>query len=130
MIPPVNRDLLDDDEDLRAEQRPEWFVGLSRAEVNKAKRRARMANARALGTHTEEEWLWLVELCGSKCIICKGSSGLLKVEKDHVVPVYQDGSDAIENIQPACARCNAHKGPENIDYVPAKVRLIMKEGLK
>jgi len=39
----------------------------------------------------------------------------MNLEKDHVKPVYQGGSDAIENIQPSCARCNARKGPDSTD---------------
>lgn len=30
--------------------------------------------------------------------------------KDHIVPVHLGGSDDIENLNPACVRCNFRKG--------------------
>jgi 5-methylcytosine-specific restriction endonuclease McrA len=38
------------------------------------------------------------------------------LERDHIVPIYQGGSDAITNIQPLCKRCNCAKGPETTDW--------------
>lgn len=86
---------------------------------NKRLRSERLARARLLGTHTKREWEKLKIACGFKCVFCGGASGLSNVERDHIIPLYQGGSDSIENIQPACARCNASKGSESIDRRPA-----------
>lgn len=83
---------------------------------NRELRYERMRQARSKGTHTKEEWIELKELCNGTCVKCHGRSGLVNVEKDHIVPVYQGGSDSIRNIQPMCGRCNSAKGPESFDY--------------
>ncbi|MBJ7328191.1 MAG: HNH endonuclease [Chthoniobacterales bacterium] len=85
-----------------------------RDQRNKIKRLERMVEARKKGTHTKEEWGALVKSCGAICVKC-GIDGR-KVEKDHIIPVYQGGSDSIENIQPLCAWCNAGKGPETKNW--------------
>ena len=78
-------------------------------------RAQRLAAARALGTHTDAEWRALVDRFGGRCVRC----GCMPhaVEKDHIKPLYQGGSDAIDNLQPVCARCNCAKGPEAINWV-------------
>lgn len=92
----------------------------ARQRQNAKLRSERMAAARAKGTHTKEEWADLVAACGNKCVRC-GADG--NVVKDHVVPVYQGGSDGIDNLQPLCVRCNGAKGPEDVDHVPLNVRV-------
>lgn len=91
-----------------------------RTERNKQLRRERMAAARAKGQHTLEQWIALVLACGERCVRCGHQfGGTEHPEKDHITPLYQGGSDGIENLQPLCRRCNASKGPEAIDYRPA-----------
>lgn len=91
----------------------------SRKRTNAQIRSERMTAARAKGTHTKEEWEALREFCGFKCCKC-GAEG--HQDRDHIIPVYQGGSDGIDNIQPLCARCNASKGPEGVDYRPCEWR--------
>ncbi len=62
------------------------------------RRAARMAAARQLGTHTAAEWEALVAHFGGRCVRCGVKPHA--VEKDHIKPVYQGGSDAISNLQP------------------------------
>jgi 5-methylcytosine-specific restriction endonuclease McrA len=80
----------------------------------KRRRSKRLAAARARGRHSVEEWESLVEFCDSKCVKC-GASGVVK---DHIRPIYQDGSDSIENLQPMCDVCNSRKGSDTFDYRP------------
>jgi 5-methylcytosine-specific restriction endonuclease McrA len=89
---------------------------------NKQKRSLRLAAAREKGTHSKEEWEALKVVCGFVCVSCKGESGLINIEKDHIVPIYQGGSDAIDNLQPSCAKCNSSKGSDCTDYRPADWR--------
>lgn len=56
------------------------------------------------------------EFFDNKCVRCNGESGLLNVERDHIIPSYQGGSNEPSNWQPLCAKCNSSKGPENIDF--------------
>ena len=89
---------------------------------NKQKRAIRLADARKKGTHSKLEWELLKVVCGHVCVSCGGSSGLLNLEKDHIIPLYQGGSDSIDNIQPSCAKCNASKGSDCADHRPSEWR--------
>lgn len=91
------------------------YASVEARRSNAGIRAERMRNARAQGTHTRDDWLALVAFCGGKCVMC-GNSGHL--DRDHIKPVYQGGSDSIENIQPLCAACNAGKGADSTDRRP------------
>lgn len=77
-------------------------------------RRQRMAAAIAKGTHTKDEWRRLLAAVNGRCVRCQAPSDRLC--KDHIIPIYQGGSNSIRNVQPLCPRCNASKGPEAIDH--------------
>jgi 5-methylcytosine-specific restriction endonuclease McrA len=81
---------------------------------NARKRSDRMRAARAIGSHTKQEWEALKAVFHG-CVIC-GSTD--KLCKDHIEPVYQGGCDCLGNIQPLCRSCNSRKGPEDVDYRP------------
>lgn len=93
--------------------------GQTLAQKHAKTRSERLAAARAKGRHTEAEWSALVAFCGTRCVKC-GAEG--KLVKDHIVPIYQGGSDGIENLQPLCVRCNSAKGPDDTDHRPADWR--------
>lgn len=90
---------------------------------NNKKRHERLAEARSLGQHTPEQWAALIKFCGPRCLKCGNEKPLVK---DHITPIYQGGSDAIENIQPLCGPCNSAKGPETRDYRPPGWKSIIK----
>ena len=75
-------------------------------------RSERLASARGKGTHTAEQWKALVLFHGGRCVLC-GTEGVVK---DHIVPIYQGGSDSVDNLQPLCRSCNSSKGPDSSDY--------------
>lgn len=77
-------------------------------------RSLRMAIAREKGTHTRAEWSALCDEFSGRCVRC-GAVGH-HLDRDHIIPVYQGGSDGIDNIQPLCARCNSSKGPEKFNW--------------
>lgn len=81
-------------------------------------RSRRLAKARSIGTHTQEEWAALIEVCGQECVRCHTTDQPGPV-KDHIQPIYQGGSDSIHNLQPVCRRCNSSKGAEAVDYRPS-----------
>ncbi len=90
--------------------------GTSKDEESRASRSRRLSEARLKGRHSKEEWNALVAVCGCVCVKCeKGDTALVK---DHIIPLYQGGSDGIENIQPLCVPCNSGKGPDRTDYRP------------
>lgn len=86
--------------------------GETKSEANAKTRSQRLAAAREKGTHTNEEWESLLDIVGRRCLIC----GSEEITKDHIVPIYQGGSDSIDNLQPLCRSCNGSKGPDTTDH--------------
>lgn len=82
---------------------------------NKLKRSERLANARQLARHSSGEWDALKSVCGDACLICGSVETLVK---DHIKPIYQGGSDGIDNLQPLCHSCNSSKGSDSTDHRP------------
>jgi 5-methylcytosine-specific restriction endonuclease McrA len=82
---------------------------------HKQRRSQRLSEARKRGRHTTEEWQAMLEFCGFKCVKCGDTKGVCK---DHIIPIYQTGSDAIDNLQPMCTTCNSRKGADSTDYRP------------
>lgn len=78
-----------------------------------AKRSARLAAARQLATHTPDQWGEMQIEFRMLCVRCGKEKPLVK---DHIIPIYQGGSDGIDNIQPLCAHCNASKARETINW--------------
>jgi 5-methylcytosine-specific restriction endonuclease McrA len=67
--------------------------------VQKSKRRSRMVGP----SFTTKEWIQLKEQYGNICLCCKE---IIPLTPDHVVPISQNGSNTIDNIQPLCIQCN------------------------
>lgn len=88
---------------------------IDRAKRNKIKRARRLVAARKKGTHTKEQWEAIKAEFYGRCVRC-GLRGY-HLDRDHIIPLYQGGSDGIDNIQPLCAWCNASKGPESFNWV-------------
>jgi len=100
---------------------------ITRDNTNERKRQERLRYSKSKGTHTKTEWQEMKEFFNFTCCKCLGKSGLINVERDHIIPVYQGGSDHIRNLQPLCARCNSGKGSENIDYRGILARILKKK---
>lgn len=76
-------------------------------------RSERLAIARTKGTHTKEQWSAMLEFFNFSCVRCDSTD---KIVKDHIIPIYQGGSDGLDNLQPLCQKCNCSKGSENTDH--------------
>ena len=88
--------------------------GLTKEQTNSVLRRERLKKARELATHTKEEWDRMQQFFDYTCVKCGATNK--KIVKDHITPIYQGGSDGIENLQPLCYSCNSSKGADNTDY--------------
>lgn len=82
---------------------------------SKSTRSERLSAARKLDTHTTAEWQEMRDMIGH-CVICGTSAEDAKLVKDHIIPIYQGGSDGISNIQPLCRACSSRKGSDTSDY--------------
>lgn len=70
--------------------------------VSRNKRRAAAA-----GTHfTFQEWETLLVYHAGRCAYCGSTE---RIEADHRIPLHRGGSNAIDNILPACRHCNRRK---------------------
>lgn len=56
---------------------------------------------------TSEKRLRVYQRDGFKCIKCKSSENLTL---DHIVPVFEGGTNVFENLQTMCFPCNKRKG--------------------
>jgi len=91
-----------------------FHVGESLIQKNSRLRKERLIAARAIATHTKSDWDALVSSFGGRCVQCGCSDR--KIEKDHIKPIYQGGSDGTGNLQPLCFVCNRAKGPSSFDW--------------
>ena len=104
------------------------YTSDSDGQTNAQKRSARLAEARRKGTHTPGEWEAMKNVCGNACVECGATH--LDLSKDHILAVAKGGSDAIDNIQPMCHRCNAGKGANGSDKRPPRWREMLDERLQ
>lgn len=70
----------------------------------KSERYAREKDAK--GNHTLEQWEALKQEFDNKCAFCRKEE---KLTKDHIIPLSENGTDYIDNIQPLCKSCNSRK---------------------
>ncbi len=87
-----------------------------RSRANARIRSIRLSAARAKGTHTDSEWRELCAKFWNRCVMCGVHCQRGVLQKDHVIPIYQGGSDAIDNLQPLCKLCNLAKGPDSTNW--------------
>lgn len=77
-----------------------------------------MRKKNAPGYHSWKEWEDLVEQYEGLCAYCKEAPA---ESRDHVVPIAAGGTNDIENILPACLRCNKSKGAKALEeWLPWK----------
>jgi len=93
---------------------------------DKRKRSERLSAAREKATHSRQEWEAML-FAFPTCVRCGSGE---QIVKDHIVPIYQGGTDGIDNLQPLCMKCNVSKGPESVDHRPSDWRAHFDEKLK
>lgn len=64
-----------------------------------------------------KEWSDLKARYGHLCVCCQTpETSVHRLTVDHIVPRSLGGSNAIENVQPLCARCNGRKQDFAYDF--------------
>lgn len=67
------------------------------------------------GSHTSQEWEWVKFTQNYTCLKCGKSEPVVKLTKDHIVPISKGGTDNIGNIQGLCKSCNSSKSARFLD---------------
>lgn len=93
----------------RGEKNPNWKGG-------KMQKSYRVRKLQSDGSHTKVEWENLKEKYGYMCLCCKQTEPIIKLSRDHIIPLSKGGTDYISNIQPLCLGCNKRKATKHIDY--------------
>ena len=62
---------------------------------------------RLRGSHTKAEWEAKKAQYNNCCFYCCKKTK--RLTKDHIIPIVRGGSNRIDNILPACMRCNLKK---------------------
>lgn len=89
--------------------------GRERGRIHSQIRAQRLKEANQRGTHTADQWESLKWEFDHRCVRCGDQPGHL--DRDHIKPIYQGGSNGIDNIQPLCVHCNTSKGPERFNWL-------------
>lgn len=84
-------------------------------------RRDHLADARAIETHTAEQWHALVRAHPKICRYCDTPLNIFNGVKDHIVSIIRGGSDGIGNLDYICWECNTAKRDRD-DYTYAGPR--------
>lgn len=85
-------------------------VAISRSLVARKNHRRRARKADNLGDGcTPEEWSLILRSHKNRCADCGVSGNILKLCRDHIIPVAQGGPDMPHNLQPLCRPCNSRK---------------------
>jgi len=89
-------------------------------------------NQEVTGSHTEAEWLALLNQWNWLCFYCGESvrrnspDPKREATKDHMTPISRGGVDFIGNIVPACLRCNDLKGNKTVEEFRSERAWVLK----
>lgn len=88
-----------------------WYAdNYDKVLAGNSQRRARKKGA--TGSHTATEWRCTLDYFNQACAYCL--KYIATPHREHIVPLIGGGSDYIENIVPACPRCNKRKGRKSL----------------
>lgn len=65
-------------------------------------------------------WARLLEVFGHRCAYCRKEPGRKGWTVDHVIPLSKGGTWRMENLVPACAKCNNEKSSHELPLWMAK----------
>jgi len=83
-----------------------------KAKIIRAASRIRRLEWLKTGKITASEWRQCLIAHNFRCVYCGSDE---KIEMDHVIPLSRGGPNRIENIAPACRRCNLSKHDKTPD---------------
>ena len=91
---------------------PEQAKAWDRTSNKRRKMRKKFALVKESDFLTESVWKCITQLFFGKCVYCLERDG---TTQDHVIPVSKGGKHVVENVLPACTRCNSSKNNKPLD---------------
>lgn len=88
-----------------------WLTLTGKGKEYWNRRRVRMLGAG--GSFTSDEWNILLDAYDDLCTYC-GEEPPEGLVAEHVIPLSRGGTNSIENILPACKKCNSSKGAKTL----------------
>jgi 5-methylcytosine-specific restriction endonuclease McrA len=90
---------------------------IGKASTRASQLRNKLRRKNIPGFHSGTEWLALKEQYGNRCLCCGRPESIVRLERDHIIPITRPGStNWIDNIQPLCRDCNQRKLVSETDY--------------
>jgi 5-methylcytosine-specific restriction endonuclease McrA len=93
-------------ERLRHESREYHRANPEKRSIREGRRLARIAGC-AINDFTARQWKALIEAHGGRCAYC--GTRMMKLQKEHVIPLLHGGNQTARNIVPSCGPCNLKK---------------------
>jgi len=72
-----------------------------------ARERKRYLSKMTNSTLTHDQWQEILKAYDYKCAYCGTSKK--KLTQDHIIPISKGGEHTVQNVIPACMRCNREK---------------------
>lgn len=79
---------------------------------------------------TKEERLTIYQMYNGHCAYCGCPIELKDMQVDHIVPVYKNGQNEMENYRPACRMCNFYKSTMPVDKFRDQLKKIPERLMK
>lgn len=89
----------------------EWHKAHPEVKRNCHERR-RAAKLGCKNSLTGKKWKEILEQFDYRCAYCGGKSP--EIHQEHIVPLSKGGAHSVDNVVPACPRCNMAKGTKSL----------------
>jgi 5-methylcytosine-specific restriction endonuclease McrA len=107
----LNRDYVAKNRDALAVKRKRyWAENHDKVMILVKRRKARLRGAQ-IAPFTARQWADRLAEFNHRCAYCWA---IEKMTQDHVIPIIRGGRHSIDNIVPACERCNYRKGKKTL----------------
>lgn len=63
----------------------------------------------------KKERMLIYEKCNGHCAYCGCDLKFSEMQVDHIMPLRRNGADSIENMLPACRKCNHYKSTYTLE---------------
>ncbi len=110
--PEISKRWVENNREKVREYKRRWKLKNKEA-INSHTRNRRAKIRESVGTHTQDDILYMLNAQKHKCINCLCSLKKNKYHVDHIVPIVRGGSNDRSNLQILCQSCNVRKSSKD-----------------